>query len=78
MKTNVEVMKQGTESTTSLIRRFQKRVQGAGILQRSRKIRYHARPSSKFTKKKRALKLIERRAVYEELAQLGKLPEKKK
>ncbi len=78
MKVNVEVKKQGAESTTSLIRRFTKRVQGSGILQRSRKNRYHARPSSKFTKKKRALKLIGRRVAYEELAKLGKLPEKKK
>jgi ribosomal protein S21 len=75
MTVNVEVQKQSNESTTSLIRRFTKRVQGSGVLRRSRKIRYFARPASKYVKKKQALKLIERRTEYEELAKLGKLPE---
>ena len=74
MTTNVSVAKQSSESTTSLIRRFTKRVQGAGILRRSRKIRYHARAASKAVRKKQALKLLEKRAAYEELAKLGKLP----
>ena len=74
MSVNVEVQKQANESSTSLIRRFQKRVQGAGVLRRSRSIRYRLRSSSKLLKKKQALKKLERRAHYEELAKLGKLP----
>ncbi|HEY4517617.1 MAG TPA: 30S ribosomal protein S21 [Candidatus Paceibacterota bacterium] len=74
MQVNVEVSKQSNESTTSLIRRFTKRVQGSGILRHSRKIRYHARAASKSVRKKQALKLLGKRAAYEELAKLGKLP----
>ncbi|OGG63569.1 hypothetical protein A3D66_02425 [Candidatus Kaiserbacteria bacterium RIFCSPHIGHO2_02_FULL_50_9] len=74
MVVNVSVSKQSNESSTSLIRRFQKRVQGSGILRHSRKIRYRARTVSKFVRKKQALKLLEKRARYEELSKLGKLP----
>ena len=74
MVVNVAVNKQSNESNTSLIRRFQKRVQGSGILKHSRKIRYHARLASKFIRKKQALKLLLKRAEYEELSKLGKLP----
>ncbi len=78
MAVNVEVAKQANENTTALIRRFTKRVQGSGILRRSRKIRYHSRAHSKLIKKKQALKMLGRREHYEELAKLGKLPPEKK
>ena len=74
MVINVAVQKQANENSTGLIRRFQKRVQGSGILKHSRTIRYHSRKTSKLIKKKQALKLLERRAYYEELSKLGKLP----
>ena len=71
---NVEVVRNSNENSTSVIRRFTKRVQGAGILPRVRGIRYSARPTTKFIRKKRTLKSITRRAKYETLAKLGKLP----
>jgi len=77
--TNVEVVKNSNESGTNLLRRFQKRVQGAGILPRVRSIRYAERPVNKFTRKKRALAVIAKRDKYEEMAKLGKpLPARKK
>lgn len=76
---NVEVAKNANESATNLIRRFTKRVQGSGVLPRVRSIRYSARPVSKFARKKRALAILDKKAVYEEMARLGKpLPEKKR
>ncbi len=71
---NVEVDKTANESNASVIRRFTKRVQGAGILTRVRKIRYHKRGISEFTKKKFVLKSIARKAVIDELVKLGKMP----
>lgn len=71
---NVEVDKTGNESNASVIRRFTKRVQGAGILTRVRRIRYQKREQSAFTKKKFVLKSIARRAIIDELVKMGKMP----
>lgn len=78
MIVNVAVARQTNESTAGLIRRFQKRVQSSGLVRHSRSIRYCSRPASKSVRKKQALKLLERRAHYEELAKLGKLPPEKR
>lgn len=75
---NVEVQKTGSESNLSLLRRFSKRVQGAGILNRIRSIRYKIRAQSHFKRKRSALKLMEKRAKRERLAKLGKLQTTKK
>lgn len=76
--TNVEVQKTGTESNLSLLRRFTKRVQGSGVLNRVRGIRYNERVLSTYKKKMSALKLLERRAERAKLDKLGKLPVEKK
>ncbi|MCH8889355.1 hypothetical protein IID26_02955 [Patescibacteria group bacterium] len=73
---NVQVEKQGSENSISTIRRFTKRVQGSGVLRRARKIRFHSRPKSKFTRKKGALKGIRKRAEREELIKLGRIPDR--
>ena len=78
MVENIGVTKNSNENTPSIIRRFTKRVQGSGIVRHVRGTRYYKRPESKFTKKKGALKLLERRERYEHLSKLGKLPDKKK
>ncbi len=74
---NVEVTKKNTENTTSLIRRFTKRVQGSGVLPRVRGIRYFKRSDSDFKKKKQTLRKIERRGQFEELYKQGKVEERK-
>ena len=71
---NVQVEKTPNESNASVIRRFTKRVQGAGILMHVRRIRYQKRDPSAFTKKKFVLKSIARRAVIDQLVKLGKMP----
>lgn len=73
---NVQVDKNGSENSISLIRRFTKRVQGSGVLPRVRSIRYHARTLSKLLKKKKTLKSIANRAKYQELIKLGKITDK--
>lgn len=74
---NVEVTKQGTETPASLIRRFSKKMQGAGIVKKVRKIRYAKRDQSPLTRKKRALKRIARFTERERLRKLGKAELKK-
>ena len=75
MATNAEVSRNDNESPVSLIRRFSKRVQGAGVITRVRGGRYHERPMSRFTTRKRALKSLKRRAEVQELIKLGKMVE---
>lgn len=76
MAVNIEVERQDGESTVNMIRRFSKRVQGAGIINRIRGIRYHSRQKSKFVERKKALKSIRRREEIQELIKLGKMIEK--
>ncbi len=76
---NVEVQRGSTENSLSLLRRFTKRVQGAGILPRMRSLRYSERTISESVKRKKTLKLIRRRAEIEKLLRLGKIiPDAKK
>jgi ribosomal protein S21 len=76
MATNVQVDKNGGESTANLIRRFTKRVQGAGIIPKVRKGRYHERIKSENVKKTKKLKRLKSKAVYDELLKLGKITER--
>ena len=73
---NIQVDKNNNENNVNLIRRFTKRVQGAGILPRVRSIRYSARKQSKYVVKKHALKRIEKRKIVDELIKMGKMQEK--
>lgn len=76
MSINAEVTKTGSESTLSVIRKFSRRVQGTGLVKNSRKNRYYERTKSKTVQKKRALKLLKRRADFKQLVKEGKVAEK--
>lgn len=75
MSINAEVVKSGSESTLSVIRKFSRRVQGTGLVKNARKNRYYERQKSKTVQKKRALKLLKRRAEYKQLVKEGKVIE---
>lgn len=75
MSINAEVQKSGNESTLAVIRKFSRRVQGTGLVRTVRGQRYYSRSSSKTVKKKRALKLLKRRAEYKQLLKEGKVAE---
>lgn len=77
MAINVEVEKNNNESTANLIRRFTKRVQGAGIIPRMRGDRYYEREKSRNVKKVAKLKKIEKKVAYEKLLKLGKVQERR-
>ncbi len=72
---NAEVLKNDGETDVALIRRFQKRVQGSGLIQRVRGGRYFAREKSREVRRKHALKVIARRENMRELIKLGKVVE---
>jgi ribosomal protein S21 len=76
MSTNVEVKKNNQESTANLIRRFTKRVQGSGIINRLRKERYFKREKSEMVNRGTKLKKLENKVKYEKLLKLGKIQER--
>ncbi|MDB5225000.1 MAG: seg [Candidatus Adlerbacteria bacterium] len=76
MSTNAEVVKNDGETTVNLIRRFSKRVQGAGLIQEMRGRRYYSRAKSPLVTRKRALKVIKKREEITELIKLGKIVER--
>lgn len=70
-----EVKRTPSESSTSLLRRFTKRVQSADVLKKSRNNKYNERPLSAQKKKKNTLKKITKRKEIEHLKKLGKIKE---
>jgi ribosomal protein S21 len=76
MAINAEVTKNEGESAVNLIRRFSKRVQGVGLIQKMRKRRYYARIKSRNVERKHTLKVIKRREEIVELIKMGKMVER--
>lgn len=76
MATNAEVQKNENESPVNLIRRFSKRVQGAGVISELRSRRYFSRIKSREVRRAQTLKVIKRRENVKELIKLGKMPER--
>lgn len=72
---NVSVAKSGSENSMALIRRFQKRVQGAGIIRRVKSARYHERLKSKTKRKKSAIRRIVKKEKTAEMERLGLIKE---
>lgn len=75
MNANVEVLRTDDENNVNFLRRFTKRVQGSGVLNRVRSIRFFERAPSKYKRKAGALKRIARRDAWNELSKLGKIKE---
>lgn len=76
MSINAEVSKTGSESALSTIRKFSRKVQGTGLVKTVRAQRYFEREKSKTVNKKRALKLLKRRAEFKQLVKEGKVAER--
>lgn len=76
MATNAEVQKTEGETAVNLIRRFSKRVQGSGLIQRMRGRRYYSRVKSQEVRRKQTLKVLKRREEVQELIKLGKMLER--
>jgi len=73
----VEVKKNNNETNASIIRRFTKRVQESTILSTARAHRYSERLPSEYTKKKNALKRINKHKEVARLKKLGLMAERR-
>ncbi len=71
MAINVEVEKNNNESSANVIRRFTKRMQGAGIVPKIRGGRYFKRNKSDNIRREAKLKKLGKAAEYEKLVKLG-------
>jgi len=72
---NVEITKGPSENNLSALRRFQKRVQGAGVLSRVRSRRYTERVKSENVRKAKTLAYLKKKEATAELIKLGKIVE---
>ena len=72
-KTVIEVKKNPNENNASVLRRFSRRIQESGIIQKVKGSRYNERKESKLKVKKSALKRMGRRKEIEKLRKLGKV-----
>ena len=72
---NIEVLKGPNENNLSVLRRFTKRVQAAGILPRVRSKRYTERTPSGNTRKAKTVAFLKKKEVTAELVKLGKVAE---
>lgn len=70
---NVEIKKTGHENPMSLIRRFSRKMQESGIIQKVKGQRYNDRGLSKLAQKNMALRRLARRKEVERLKKLGKM-----
>ena len=75
MAIQAEVTKSGNENPLATIRKFSRRVQGAGLVKQLRARRYHSRDISKSVRKKHALKLLKRRREFHKAVKEGKIAE---
>jgi len=69
----VEVTKNNNETSSSIIRRFTKRVQESGVIKRAKSLRYNERMKSDYVKKKKTLKRLTKRNEVARLRRLGKM-----
>ena len=75
---NIEVTKGANENNLSVLRRFTKRVQAAGVLLRVRSKRYASRVPSRNTKRAKTVSYLKKKEIANELIKLGKVIEIKK
>ncbi len=72
---NIEVSRGANENNLSVLRRFTKRVQGAGVLPRVRSRRYTQRVPSRNTRRAKTIAYLRKKEVAAELIKLGKVNE---
>lgn len=71
--TNVELKRNNRETGVSLVRRFSRKMQEAGVIPTVKSKRYNTRGVSKLAQKNMRIKSLIRRAHVERLKKLGKM-----
>ncbi len=71
----IEVRKKDKESTSSLLRRFSRRVQQSGVLLNARRSRFYKKPKTKRQAKASALRREQLRSQRKHLLKMGLIEE---
>lgn len=71
----IQVKRKERETPESLIRRFSRRMQQSGVLQRARKVRFRQEEKSRTEKRQEALYKVKIRKEIDRLKKLGKFDE---
>jgi ribosomal protein S21 len=74
-KTVIEIRKNPNENNASVLRRFSRKIQESGIIQKVKGSRYNERKESKLKVKKATINRLVRRKEIEKLRKLGKMPQ---
>ncbi len=69
----IEVKKTGSESNANLLRRFSRKVKGAGYVIQAKGLKYKERNVSEFKKKQQTLKKLRKQEFLARLRKLGKI-----
>lgn len=75
---NVEVKKNQSEHVPGMMRRFTRKMQSSGVVQRVRSLRYHSRTKSKNMERRAAINVAGKREKFEELFKLGLVKKEQK
>ena len=73
MSGNVEIERGKTESNLSAIKRFSRRMQDSGVIQRLKKERYLEREKSRNVRRTKRVTMLVKKVAREKLIKLGKL-----
>lgn len=73
MAINADITRKKNENNLSVLKRFTRRVQSAGVLSKVRSLRYETRTPSQNVRKKQRLESLVRKAKIDELIKLGKI-----
>lgn len=73
MALNVDIKKNKNENNLSVLKRFTRKVQESGVLQRIRSERYLERQKSSNVRKAKKLVSLKKKEVYDNLVKLGKI-----
>jgi len=74
---NVQVTTKENESTTNLLRRFSRKVNGSGILRRKRALKNRKRSQSKNVRQTQKVQALKKLDQVDKLIKLGKLPDRR-
>lgn len=73
MATNVDIKRNKNENNLNVLKRFTRKVQESGVLQRVRSERYLERQKSSNVRKAKRLVSLKKKESYEQLVKLGKI-----
>jgi len=73
MAINVKIVKKNNENNLSVLKRFSRRVQESGVINKVKGKRYAERTPSDYTKKKNKLKSLKKKTEFQKMYKLGKI-----